>query len=91
MNAARRALRRRLQPPELEAAPAMAEESLDLQQAIRRLPVRQQEAVVLYYGLDLTLDDVASAMGCRPGTVKAHLARARAALGEALAEDSIER
>ena len=69
----------------------MLEESVDLHRALGRLPARQQEAVVLYYGLDFPLDQVASAMGCRLGTVKSHLFRARAALAQALGEDRVER
>ena len=86
MNAARRALRRR--PAASFAAPAQADPdaSLDLWHGIRALPVRQQEAVVLYYVLDLPVADVAVTMGCEEGTVKAHLARARAALRVALEE-----
>jgi RNA polymerase sigma-70 factor (ECF subfamily) len=48
--------------------------------AVRRLPRRQQEAVVLFYLTDLPLAAVAGAMGCAEGTAKAHLARAREAL-----------
>jgi RNA polymerase sigma-70 factor (ECF subfamily) len=92
MNVARRAMRRRPEPqiPSPAVAPT-TEEALDLHRAMRLLPARQQEAVVLYYGLDLPVEDVASAMGCRPGTVKAHLSKARAALAGTLQEDSIER
>jgi RNA polymerase sigma-70 factor (ECF subfamily) len=64
---------------------------MDLHRALQLLPARQLEAVVLYYGLDLPVEDVASAMGCRAGTVKAHLSRARAALAGKLQEDSVER
>lgn len=47
--------------------------------------------MVLHYGFDLPLQDVASAMGCRVGTVKSHLSRARAALSKTLQEDAVER
>jgi RNA polymerase sigma factor (sigma-70 family) len=56
------------------------EGSLDLWSAIRRLPKRQAQAVVLYYVADLPVKHVASAMGCREGSAKAHLSRARARL-----------
>ena len=36
--------------------------------------------MILHYGMDLTLTDVGSAMGCAEGTVKAHLAKAREGL-----------
>ena len=86
LNAARRALRRR----DLRRAPAPAEpdldEEVDLWRAVRALPRRQQEAVVLRYVVDLPVDDVASVMRCEPGTVKAHLSRAREALRGRLEE-----
>jgi DNA-directed RNA polymerase specialized sigma24 family protein len=47
---------------------------------VRVLPRRQQEAVLLHYAADLPLWDVAGAMKCEEGTVKAHLAKAREAL-----------
>jgi RNA polymerase sigma-70 factor (ECF subfamily) len=51
--------------------------SMDLWSAIRRLPRRQGQAVILYYLADLPLADVATVMGCREGTAKTHLDRAR--------------
>jgi RNA polymerase sigma factor (sigma-70 family) len=60
---------------------------LDVHAAVRRLPARQQEAVVLHYLLDLSVADTAAAMGCDQGTVKTHLSRARAALLRALSID----
>jgi RNA polymerase sigma factor (sigma-70 family) len=88
LNAARRAGRlHRRQAPMEEAVPETArtpgadvDSGVDLWRAVRRLPRRQQQAAVLYYVLDLSVSEVASVMGCRDGTVKAHLARAREAL-----------
>jgi RNA polymerase sigma-70 factor (ECF subfamily) len=59
------------------SAEADVDSSMDLWTAIRRLPKRQAQAVVLYYLADLPLRDVAVVMGCREGTAKAHLDRAR--------------
>lgn len=56
----------------------------DLWRAVRRLPSRQQQAVVLRYVLDLPVEDVARAMGCAAGTVRVHLFRARRSLAEDL-------
>ncbi len=53
---------------------------LDLRRAVNTLPTRQRQAVLLYYYVDLSVADVASVMGCSPGTVKSSLADARAAL-----------
>lgn len=60
------------------------ERSLDLRGAIRSLPRRQREAVTLHHIADLPVRDVAKVMGCREGTVKAHLFRAREHLARAL-------
>jgi RNA polymerase sigma-70 factor (ECF subfamily) len=82
VNLARRMLRRRhwmLSAGASEVSP-VEDGELDLWQAVRRLPYRQQQAVTLHYALDLPVAQVAEAMGCREGTVKAHLARARAEL-----------
>jgi RNA polymerase sigma factor (sigma-70 family) len=55
-------------------------DALAVRQAVVALPRRQRQAVVLRYFADLTVDQVADAMGCRPGTVKAHLHQALASL-----------
>ena len=84
LNVTRRSLRRRhfREPtPPVEGDPNLA---LDLWRAVRMLPRRQQQAVVLHYRLDLPVDEVAQAMGCREGTVRTHLARARVALRESM-------
>ena len=55
-------------------------ERLDLSRAIRRLPRRQRQVVVLRYLADLSELQVADALRCSPGTVKAHASRGLAAL-----------
>jgi RNA polymerase sigma factor (sigma-70 family) len=88
LNTARRHLRRR-RPTMPANVPEREDETirLDVHAAVRRLPARQQEAVVLHYLLDLPVSDTAAAMGCDQGTVKTHLSRARAALVRALSID----
>lgn len=49
----------------------------ELRRAVSELPVRQRTAVALYYVLGLPVNEVAEAMGCRPGTVKSLLFQAR--------------
>jgi RNA polymerase sigma-70 factor (sigma-E family) len=56
--------------------------------ALRELPERQREVVVLRYYADLTEAEIAAAMGISRGTVKAHTARAMHALRTALESDS---
>ena len=48
--------------------------------ALRTLPPRQREAVVLRYYLDLSEAEMAAAMGVSAGSVKTHLHRGLAAL-----------
>ncbi len=53
---------------------------LDLLVALRALPERQRQAVVLHYLMDTPIHGVAEVMGISEGAVKAHLHKARAAL-----------
>lgn len=62
------------------ATEADAAQRLVIEGAVRTLPRRQREVVVLFYLADLSVEQTASALGLRPGTVKAHLAAARARL-----------
>jgi RNA polymerase sigma-70 factor (sigma-E family) len=63
------------------------EDALVVLDAVRTLPTRQREAVVLRYYEDLTERDVATVLGCSVGTVKSQLARARSSLARSLAPD----
>ncbi|WP_083983447.1 sigma-70 family RNA polymerase sigma factor [Actinomadura hibisca] len=56
--------------------------------AVAGLPRRQREVLVLRYWLDLSERDTAATLGIALGTVKAHAARAIAALGTRLKEDT---
>ena len=70
--------------PSLESAEATvtrSEEHRAVLAAIRRLPARQREALVLRYYLDLTEDQTAEAMRVSRGTVKSATSRAVAAVG----------
>jgi RNA polymerase sigma factor (sigma-70 family) len=53
--------------------------------ALRRLPARQREVIVLRVFLDLDIDTTARQLGIAPGTVRAHLSRAMTALRSELA------
>ena len=52
----------------------------ELSAAIRELPQRQREVVVLRYFLDLSEEQIASWLGVSTGSVKRHAFRATAAL-----------
>jgi RNA polymerase sigma-70 factor (sigma-E family) len=64
----------------------LGEANRDVLIAIRRLPARQREAVVLRYYLDMTEDQAARAMGVSKGTVKSATSRGLAALARMLEE-----
>ena len=59
----------------------------DLVAALRALPERQREAVVLHHLGDLSVEYCAVAMGVAVPTVKAHLQRGRARLAVLLADE----
>lgn len=52
------------------------ERDLDIDRACRRLSVQQRTVITLHYHYGYGLDECAGLMGCRPGTVRSHLARA---------------
>lgn len=54
--------------------------------AVRGLPSRLRDVVLLHYFADLTVEDVATATRRPPGSVKRQLSEARAALAAALAD-----
>ena len=101
LNRCRNALRQRGQrerhdrqgpgPTASESAEAVAligEEHQQVLAAIRALPDRQREALVLRFYLDLSEEETARAMGVSRGTVKSATSRAVAALGRKLKEGS---
>jgi RNA polymerase sigma-70 factor (sigma-E family) len=71
-----------------ESAVILAEEHREVLDALRRLPARQREALVLRYYLDLPPAEVARSMNIGEGTVKSTTSRALAALGRLLKEES---
>ena len=97
LNGCRLAMRRRSRPaaaPDsqpLESAEATVlhtEQHRAILAAIRRLPDRQREAVVLRYFLDMTEEQTAKAMRVSRGTVKSATSRAIAKVGQMLQEGS---
>ncbi|MDG6104358.1 sigma-70 family RNA polymerase sigma factor [Dactylosporangium aurantiacum] len=69
----------RLRPP--PPAPPPSDDTVLLVRALREIPARQRQAVVLHYLVGLSVADVATEIGTSAGTVKSWLARGRAALG----------
>jgi RNA polymerase sigma-70 factor (ECF subfamily) len=64
-------------------------ETLALVQALRMLPVRQRQAIVLHYLVDLPVAEIAQVLGVPQGTVKSLLARGRRALAAELGESEV--
>jgi RNA polymerase sigma-70 factor, ECF subfamily len=71
-------------PPDRAAGPGP--DRVAFVEALRRVPAEQRRALVLYHLVDLTVEQIAAETGVRPGTVKARLARGRAALTPHLRE-----
>jgi RNA polymerase sigma factor (sigma-70 family) len=85
-----RALRLAPASPDIASAEESAligEANREVMAALRALPARQREALVLRYYLDLTEDQAAQAMNVSRGTVKSATSRGRAALARILKED----
>jgi RNA polymerase sigma factor (sigma-70 family) len=66
------------------------EDGMVLRQAVAALPRRQREVVAMRYFLDMTEQEIASSLGCSPGSVKQHASRGLAALRRELADDQLE-
>jgi RNA polymerase sigma-70 factor, ECF subfamily len=62
------------------------EHRIDIATGIRQLPPKQRVVVHLFYGEELTIDEIASALGIPAGTVKSRLHQARQALKRNLGE-----
>jgi RNA polymerase sigma-70 factor (sigma-E family) len=69
--------------PSAEHGAAVLLESAAALAALRRLPDRQREAILLRYYADLSEAEIAAAMSISRGAVKSHTARGMAALRDA--------
>ena len=81
----------RTRQPEAQLTTPAAEEYLvdeELVAAIGALPSRQRECVVLRFGEDLTVDQIAEALGIGSGSVKTHLHRGLRALEQKLDQEA---
>lgn len=61
-----------------------AEDAGRLHRALATLDVRHREVLVLHFLEDMPIDEVATVVGCPPGTVKSRIYHAKRALKEAL-------
>ena len=86
MNTARRHFRRTTVIQERPRATEgeLTPDRVDVEAALRKLPRRQQEAIVLHYIMGLSVAATAQVMSLSSGGVKAHLHRGRLALRDSL-------
>lgn len=76
---------RRITPEEMPlAAEVRDDEAVDLMAAVLALPKRYREAVTLYYWQDMTVQEIAAALGVAQSTVSVRLRQAREKLRAAL-------
>jgi RNA polymerase sigma-70 factor (ECF subfamily) len=73
--------------PQPEPLPDAAAPEAALRAALRRLPERQREVLVLVFYQDLSIAEAATALGIALGTALAHYERGKAALRAALAAE----
>jgi len=76
----------RLGAPEHEPPPSP--DHVAIVEALRHLPAKQRQAIVLHHFSGLTVEGVAAEVHAPVGTVKARLSRGRAALAELLRDDA---
>jgi RNA polymerase sigma-70 factor (sigma-E family) len=90
----RRDTERRFLSAQTEPGPTHPQEAADTTDAVRSalmsLPVRQRAALALRYFEDLTIEETARALGCRPGTVKSLTSRGLDALRAVLSQEEVD-
>ncbi|MEM6381391.1 MAG: RNA polymerase sigma factor [Pseudomonadota bacterium] len=74
------------QLPDHSADPELRDALKDMHRALQHLPLRQREVVLLRYYEGFDTAETAAIVGCRSGTVKAHLNRATQALRQYLGQ-----
>lgn len=62
------------------------EERMTLVSALKQLPYMYREVLVLHYYFDMSLTEIADALGCSPTTIKSRLFRGRRQLGDLIQE-----
>ena len=72
-------------PPSIDDAMAVREDQRMVIEALRHLPIRQRDSLVLRYYLELGVPEIAQTLGLSPNSVKTHLSRGLRALEQRLA------
>lgn len=73
--------------PTNAGAPHNADDSLDMRGALARLPSDQGVVAAMFYGADLSVEEIAGALAIPAGTVKSRLHHAREALKTMLGKE----
>ena len=80
---------RRVTPEDVPLPAPQDEEALALAEAIRRLPNRHRDVILLYYYQDMTIKEVAEALHAAPSTILKRLNQAKDKLKTLLTEDEL--
>ena len=80
---------RRVTPEDVPLPAPQDEEALALAEAIRRLPNRHRDVILLYYYQDMTIKEVAEALHAAPSTLLKRLNQAKDKLKTLLTEDEL--
>ena len=72
-------------PPSIDDTMGVKEDQRIVIEALRLLPVRQRDCLVLRYYLELGVSEIAQTLGLSPNSVKTHLSRGLRALEQRLA------
>ena len=79
---------KRVTPEELPIpADGVDEEALALAQALRRLPGKHRDVILLYYYQDMTVQETAKALHAAPSTIMKRLGQAKDMLRELLSDE----
>lgn len=65
----------------------LSDDTIEVASAVRKLPTRQRQVLVLHYWLDLPVQEIAQRLRISEGTVKNALFRGRRTLGKSLKEE----
>lgn len=78
---------KRLTPEDIPLPAPQNEDALALAEAIRRLPARHRDVILLYYYQDMTIKEAAEALHAAPSTIQKRLNQAKDKLKTLLSED----
>ncbi|MGH3359668.1 MAG: RNA polymerase sigma factor [Nocardioidaceae bacterium] len=73
-----------------EPSPPVSPHYVAVVRALQEIPFAQRESIVMHHIGDLTVEQIAEALGVPSGTVKARLSRGRAALAKLLEDTEVD-